>query len=80
MHRSQLSAGLSLSVMRRSLVAAQAALVCILLVITRSSAGPLRPAVSTLRVAPLVTAATGAAHPAERRGPVSASTNTEVSR
>ena len=69
MHRSPLSAVLSLRVRRRSLVAAHAVLVCILLVITRSYAGALRPACSTLRVAPVVTAATGAAHPAEGRVP-----------
>ena len=69
MHRSPLSAVLSLRVMRRSLVAVHAVLVCILLVITRSSAGALRPACSTLHVAPVVTAATGATHPAERRVP-----------
>jgi hypothetical protein len=69
MHRSRLAAVLSLRVMRRSPVAAQAVLVCILLVSTCSSAWAILPACSTLRVAPVLTAATGAAHPAERRVP-----------
>ena len=69
MHRSFLSAVLSLSLLLSPLVAAQAVLVCILLVITRSAAWAILPACSTLRVAPVVTAATGAAHPAERRVP-----------
>jgi len=69
MHRSQLSGVPSLSVLRSPLVAAQAVLVCILLVSTRSDAGAILPAFSSLRVAPVVTAATGAAHPAERRVP-----------
>jgi hypothetical protein len=69
MHRSQLSAVPSLSVLRSPLIAAQAVLVCILLVSTRSDAGAILPAFSTLRVAPVVTAATGAAHPAEHRVP-----------
>jgi hypothetical protein len=69
MHRSPLSAVPSVSVLCSPLVAAQAVLVCILLVVTRSDAGALRPACSTLRVAPVVTAATGVAPPAERRGP-----------
>jgi hypothetical protein len=69
MHRSLLYTALSLSVMRSPLVAAQAVLVYILLVSTRSDAGAILPAFSTLRVAPVVTAATGAAPPAERRVP-----------
>jgi hypothetical protein len=69
MHCSQLSVVPSLSVLRSPLVAAQAVLVYILLVSTRSDAGAILPAFSTLRVAPVVTAATGAAHPAERRVP-----------
>jgi len=69
MHRSLLYIVLSLSVMHSRLVAAHAVLVCILLVITRSSAGAIRPACSSLRVAPVVTAATGVAHPAERGVP-----------
>jgi hypothetical protein len=47
----------------------EAVLICILLVITRSSAWAIRPASSTLRVEPVMTATTGAAYPAERRVP-----------
>jgi hypothetical protein len=69
MDRSLLSTVLSLRVMRSPRVAAQAVLVCILLVITRSSAWALLPEYSSLRVEPVVTATTGAAHPAERSVP-----------